>query len=566
MATLAAQRKHSLHFIFDYYPTQAQSRITARRRPGHDCVPRRGAVQDGHAGRPSRLLQLLKTSRALHLALNFDANPVLYNRLLRVTFDLGALVRRTQWMFDVDTDIPGTSHKTELFPNPRSWAMEYRDRWELRNHMRACIAHQSINVLGLSTRENRGTDMWGLGFLWTENGRVGLKSDSTVFQDTGRGVFSLTYIMNSLYHDTDWQRNTVCQNPLTSPGLRPLTFHSRLTGLWRGNLLFYDFDAYRQMLSGNMRSLYTGTFTQHAVVLDLQETVIRLRTDDLRFADEETEEEQALIKSGYGHQVLTGDVIYDREPPGWTKEILLSGGCRSAWGWLRIRGRVRAWDGLVILSIGHSRPYPCGQWVWRGYIQTGGYCVGRWRDCFTPDTQAGYEGSFGLVRAGDLFYPPHFPTTMNVSAGVTRLDFGPNNNVWLGPAPGGVQVRRRSSTPRPYSSQSHSSRSSHGSSSQPRNSHAYAGAGAGSPAAAPRPLANGHAERHSHPHEHPSGRSWASSPASTPSHSVHGSGSRHSSAHSKRKYSEDDCEPREYEYEYRAGDRGDDRCGRRDYD
>lgn len=199
--------------------------------------------------------------------------------------------------------------------------------------------------------------------LERQPGRVGLKSDSTVFQDTGRGVFSLTHIMSSLYHDTEWQRNTVCQDPHTSPGLPPLTFHGRLTGFWRGNLLFYDFDAYRQMLSGNMRSLYTGTFAQHAVELDLHETVIRIRAEDVGgkgsllncgFADEETEEEQALIKDGYGHQVLTGDAIYAREAPGWTKEILLSGGCRSAWGWSRIRGRVRAWDGLVTLSIGHS--------------------------------------------------------------------------------------------------------------------------------------------------------------------------------------------------------------------
>lgn len=192
--------------------------------------------------------------------------------------------------------------------------------------------------------------------------RVGLKKGSTSFQgNVGRGLFSITHIMPSLYHDTEWQRNTVCQDPHTSPGLPPLTFHGRIQGFWRGNLLFFDFDAYRQMLSGNMRALYTGTFVKHAVELDIKETVIRVRHEDVGgkgsilncgFADEETEEEQAQILAGYGHEVLTGDAVYAHEPPGWTKEILLSGMCRSGWGWSRLRGRIRAWDGLVTLSVG----------------------------------------------------------------------------------------------------------------------------------------------------------------------------------------------------------------------
>jgi hypothetical protein len=125
---------------------------------------------DEHAGRPSLLLPLIYASRVLNDALTFENNPVLYNRLFRATFDLGALVRRTQWMFDVNTDVPGTSRKTELFGNPRSWAIEYKHRWELRRRMRACIAHQSVNVPGVSSREHLDTDMWALWFLWTENG------------------------------------------------------------------------------------------------------------------------------------------------------------------------------------------------------------------------------------------------------------------------------------------------------------------------------------------------------------------------------------------------------------
>jgi hypothetical protein len=192
--------------------------------------------------------------------------------------------------------------------------------------------------------------------------RVGLKQGSTSFQgDIGRGLFSITRIMPSIYHDTEWQRNTVCQDPHTSPGLSSLTFHGRLQGFWRGNLLFFDFDAYRQMLAGNMGAMYTGTFAQHAVELEIKETVIRVRNEDVGgkgsllnagFADEETEEEQGHILSGYGYEVLTGDAVYAREALGWTKEILLSGVMRSAWGIGRVRGRIRAWDGLVTLAVG----------------------------------------------------------------------------------------------------------------------------------------------------------------------------------------------------------------------
>lgn len=113
---------------------------------------------------------MLKTCKAMETALRFDNNPVLYNRLFRATFDLGALIRRTQWMFDVNTDVPGTSRKTELFGDPRSWAIEYKSRWQLRNRMRACIAHQTVNVPGVSSLKHLDADLWALWFLWTENG------------------------------------------------------------------------------------------------------------------------------------------------------------------------------------------------------------------------------------------------------------------------------------------------------------------------------------------------------------------------------------------------------------
>jgi hypothetical protein len=91
--------------------------------------------------------------------------------------------------------------------------------------------------------------------------------------------------------------------------------------------------------------------------------------------------------------------------------------CRTSWGLAQIRGRIRAWDGLVILALHYSR-HVMGRWLWRGYLHPGGHLLGRWRDTFTPDNLRGYEGAFGMVRAGDPFYPEHFPVRMEDSLGM----------------------------------------------------------------------------------------------------------------------------------------------------
>lgn len=77
-----------------------------------------------------------------------------------------------------------------------------------------------------------------------------------------------------------------------------------------------------------------------------------------------------------------------------------------------------------------------GCWLWRAYLNTGGHLIGRWRDTFTPEHLrgesetmplliVGYEGSFGMIRAGDVFYPPSYPTKMDHSLGMDSA--GPSN-------------------------------------------------------------------------------------------------------------------------------------------
>lgn len=185
------------------------------------------------------------------------------------------------------------------------------------------------------------------------------------------GLFSTTRILPSVSHDREWQRNSVCQDPYTSPGLPPWTFMGEVQGFWRGTFMYINFELYRQIVAGDMRALYTGDFAQQAAEMELHETVIRVKIEDVGgkgpmlsagFDDDDdkatSDVEQARLRSGYGHDVVdtTGRQPEELDPdePGWTKEILLSGRMRTSWGWALIRGRVRSWDGLVILAFAYS--------------------------------------------------------------------------------------------------------------------------------------------------------------------------------------------------------------------
>lgn len=172
--------------------------------------------------------------------------------------------------------------------------------------------------------------------------RMSLSTNSSTFTtsafESGRsGLFSVTHLLPSIYHDREWQRNSVCQDPHTSPGLPAMTFHGELRGFWRGKFLFYDFELYRQILAGDMRGLYTGTFAEQVAEMELEETVVRVRKEDVGgqgpllaagFKDAESDQgdaEQARVRAGYGNEVVSPD---EPDEPGWTKEILVSGRVR----------------------------------------------------------------------------------------------------------------------------------------------------------------------------------------------------------------------------------------------
>ncbi|WWC60195.1 uncharacterized protein I303_102760 [Kwoniella dejecticola CBS 10117] len=537
---------------------------------------------------PSNLLPLLFTSKSIYEAICFDNNPQLYNSLFRATFDTKALDRRYHWMKKhlhrpPPSNPNGNGEKAkgkkvfDLFADPRSWAIDYKTRWEQSFRMRQVAKYCRIEIPGVCDKEAYVADLWNVWFLLTENDnknikflntqcdlkgfvlafykenllkeslvpgyprdtgdkalavwccllagidnlgedtpaevdekifmlrpyvfacakydthyapwhyrklpfcppdcvehetdasirlkamtykrfgytwkrapphfvlgiylvfmrllerqpdRVGLKAGSSTFSQSPfeaglPSLFSASKLIPSIEHDREWQRNTMCQDPHTSPGLPPLAFSGLVKGFWRGKFLFYDFDLYRQILAGNMRGVYTGTFAEQAAEFELYETIVKLPKEKIGgegpllaagFKDEYDEDgsQQTAIKGGYGFEICDED---EEVQEGWTKEILISGRARTSWGWAKMRGRVRSWDGLVIMEMTYSR-HVMGRWIWRGYLHTGGYMVGRWRDTFTAENLRGYEGAFGMIRAGDALYPDHFPKRMEDSLGV----------------------------------------------------------------------------------------------------------------------------------------------------
>ncbi|PWN47476.1 hypothetical protein IE53DRAFT_390385 [Violaceomyces palustris] len=243
-------------------------------------------------------------------------------------------------------------------------------------------------------------------------------------------------------HDKDICRLLACLDPKYSPGLRPLFCKGMFEGAWEGRFSFFDFDSYREMLAGRMRSLYEGPFGEQPQVWKISERVVKVPRSEPRCGhgsllnagylnrDEEARQEDSGRASSNGSAKLSdvamgkqraepadydGVFVTNDLPKDWALyptfeddwksheedperyEILLSGTGHSAWGKFVLRGRVRSWDGMILMTKEY-RPDGRGRWLYRGYAVAGGKLVGRWRDTFTPDNLSGYEGCFLLHR------------------------------------------------------------------------------------------------------------------------------------------------------------------------
>lgn len=173
-------------------------------------------VDDHGIGRdPSTLLPLLLTSRSIYSALQFDEYPQLYYDLYCATFDHAALQRRFNWMAKTMAGAasasrpppppggpgkPGEQGGTggggggavypnhspastrggdgppkgkkmfKLFDDPRSWAIDYKTRWEMARRMKKVVRHGRLYVPGVCDKEAVLGDLWNVWFLLTENG------------------------------------------------------------------------------------------------------------------------------------------------------------------------------------------------------------------------------------------------------------------------------------------------------------------------------------------------------------------------------------------------------------
>ncbi|EJT97236.1 hypothetical protein DACRYDRAFT_18934 [Dacryopinax primogenitus] len=189
--------------------------------------------------------------------------------------------------------------------------------------------------------------------------------------------------------DSDWGRITGCWDLLAGLGLGRET---HVDGVWEGKFTFFDFDSYRDMLTGSTRSVYEGAFASQPQVWRLLTRLSPIPESRRRQVLAERRER------GAGDGEMTGmDSVLDGEWRWEEEERVLEGEGHSAWGEFRLVGSVRGWDGLVSLRKEYT-PVARGTWLYRGYLIGERYLVGRWRDTFTEKTQDGYEGIFALAR------------------------------------------------------------------------------------------------------------------------------------------------------------------------
>lgn len=85
-----------------------------------------------------------------------------------------------------------------------------------------------------------------------------------------------TPTLQSNLHDLDFTRLVSCPDPYSSLGLPSFASRGILTGSWEGRFSFFDFDSYRDMLGGRMRSLYEGPFGDQPQVWKIEERIVKL--------------------------------------------------------------------------------------------------------------------------------------------------------------------------------------------------------------------------------------------------------------------------------------------------
>ena len=85
-------------------------------------------------------------------------------------------------------------------------------------------------------------------------------------------------ISTSKNHDRDFARLRACYDPFVCRGMRRAAWRGSWEGSWEGNFSFFDLEAFRDMLAGQSRALYEGSFGEQAQVWRLTETWVWRKT------------------------------------------------------------------------------------------------------------------------------------------------------------------------------------------------------------------------------------------------------------------------------------------------
>ncbi|TIA91701.1 hypothetical protein E3P81_01844, partial [Wallemia ichthyophaga] len=204
--------------------------------------------------------------------------------------------------------------------------------------------------------------------------------------------------LKSYDFDSEFIRLSQCTNPSSSPGCHASLFQNHFQGAWEGFFCYYEFDDYRDILAGSIDTLYNGVHAIQPQVWRLNETLEDYRKpsslstlqdicgghDDQHLSIKRTDDTRSTRSNTKNELLIQPETIDDG------KEIHLNGLGHSAWGRFKLRGKVRAWDGMFMLCKEYT-PDGRGKWFYRGYSLPGGVLVGRWRDTYTPEVLSGYE-------------------------------------------------------------------------------------------------------------------------------------------------------------------------------
>jgi hypothetical protein len=116
-------------------------------------------------------------------------------------------------------------------------------------------------------------------------------------------------VLKSKIHDRDFARMASCVDPYSSCGLPTLACRGELNGSWEGRFSFFDFDSYRDMLGGRMRSLYEGPFGDQPQVWKIEEKVVRLKKGEKQGGRGST------LNAGYEKGQMGPRATFSQSPP-----------------------------------------------------------------------------------------------------------------------------------------------------------------------------------------------------------------------------------------------------------